>query len=141
MSERPVTPQDAPAGGAEPSVAAPLDPARPAHPVNPSWTTWAPALNPTIPTSSSSPSTPAPAPTVPTAPRQPEVTYLPAPSGPNWGLVFLGLLFVLVATGVVANLLVGFQVAQLTEMGPSVLVVGGLACAGIGAVGILARRR
>ena len=72
---------------------------------------------------------------------RPEVTYLPPPSGPNWGLVVLGLLFVLVAGGVVANQLTGFQVSQLTEVGPSVLVIGGLACAAVGALGILARRR
>ncbi|MDQ6897021.1 MAG: hypothetical protein M3171_10525 [Actinomycetota bacterium] len=81
----------------------------------------------------------------PPAPSQangrPEVTYLPAPSGPSWGLVALGLLFVLVAGGVVANQLLGFQVTQLSEVGPSVLVIGGLACAAVGAVGILARRR
>ena len=72
---------------------------------------------------------------------RPEVTHLPAPTGPNWGLVVLGLLFVLVAGGVVANQVTGFQMTRLTEVGPSFLVIGGLACAAVGAVGILARRR
>lgn len=84
--------------------------------------------------------TPVP-PTRSEATQPPEVTYLPAPSGPNWGLVVLGLLFLLVAGGVAANQLMGFQVTQLTEVGPSVLVVGGLSCAAVGAIGILARRR
>jgi hypothetical protein len=72
---------------------------------------------------------------------QPEVSYLPPPTGPNWGLVVLGLFFVLVAAGVVANQLMGFRVTQLADVGPTVLVVGGLACAAVGVVGILTRRR
>jgi hypothetical protein len=72
--------------------------------------------------------------------RQP-VTYLPAPTGPNWGLVIVGLVFGLVGAGVVANQVTGFQVASLTELGPSVLVLAGLACALLGLVGIVTRRR
>ena len=72
---------------------------------------------------------------------RPEVTYLPPPSGPNWGLVVLGVFFVIVAAGVAANQLMGFQATQLIDLGPSVLVIGGLACAAVGVVGILARRR
>lgn len=112
----------------------------------PSWTTWRPTdpQAPTTPTpaAQSGPpeATPAPGPAS-EASRPSEVTYLPAPSGPNWGLVVLGLLFVLIAGGVVANQIMGFQVAQLTEVGPNILVIGGLACAAVGAVGILARRR
>ncbi len=71
----------------------------------------------------------------------PDVTYLPPPTGPHWGLVLLGLFFVLVAAAVAANQLMGFRVTQLADAGPSVLVVGGLACAAVGVVGILARRR
>ena len=43
--------------------------------------------------------TPAPEPPVPAPATRPEVTYLPPPSGPNWGLVVLGVFFVLVAAG------------------------------------------
>ena len=73
--------------------------------------------------------------------RRPPVTYLPAPTGPNWGLVVVGLVFGLVGAGVVANQVTGFQVASLTELGPSVLVIAGLACALLGLVGIVTRRR
>jgi LPXTG-motif cell wall-anchored protein len=72
--------------------------------------------------------------------RQP-VTYLPAPTGPNWGLVVVGLVFGLVGAGVVANQVTGFQVSSLTELGPSVLVIVGLACALLGLAGIVTRRR
>ena len=69
------------------------------------------------------------------------MTYLPPPSGPNWGLVVVGLIFGLVGAGVVANQVAGFQVSSLSELGPSVLVIAGLACALLGMVGILTRRR
>ena len=122
------------------------------------WTTWVPASEqrpPSAPTAWSPPPvgstwTPppapaaAPAPMAPPAPApapKPRVTYLPPPSGPNWGLVLVGVVFGLVGAGVVANQLTGFQVSSLSEMGPSVLVIGGLACALLGMVGILARRR
>ena len=72
---------------------------------------------------------------------RPQVTYLPPPSGPNWGLVVVGLVFGLVGAGVVANQVAGFQVTSLSELGPSVLVVAGLACALLGLVGIVTRRR
>ena len=72
---------------------------------------------------------------------RPQVTYLPPPPGPNWGLVLVGIVFGLVGAGVVANQLTGFQVSSLSEMGPSVLVIGGLACALLGIMGILTRRR
>ncbi len=72
---------------------------------------------------------------------RPQVTYLPPPSGPNWGLVVVGLIFGLVGAGVVANQVAGFQVTSLSELGPSVLVVVGLACAFLGLVGIVTRRR
>ena len=87
--------------------------------------------------------TPPPAPTHHGTARQgkPQVTYLPPPSGPNWGLVVVGLIFGLVGAGVVANQVTGFQVADLSELGPSVLVVAGLACALLGMIGIVTRRR
>ena len=72
---------------------------------------------------------------------RPQITYLPPPSGPNWGLVVVGLIFGLVGAGVVANQVAGFQVTSLSELGPSVLVVAGLACALLGLVGIVTRRR
>jgi len=150
MSDR-TPPQDAPPPEAEQLLP-------PALATTHAQTAPAAATAPTVPTAPTAPLAPlAPiAPPEPTAaPQQaaaeppapfqasgrPEVTYLPAPSGPSWGLVALGLLFVLVAGGVVANQLMGFQVTQLSEVGPSVLVIGGLACAAVGAVGILARRR
>lgn len=144
MSDR-TPPQDAPPPEAEqllpPALAtthaqtaptaatAPLAPLAPMAPIAPPEPTAAP------PQAAAKPPDPS------QANGRPEVTYLPAPSGPSWGLVGLGLLFVLVAGGVVANQLMGFQVTQLSEVGPSVLVIGGLACAAVGAVGILARRR
>ena len=73
-------------------------------------------------------------------PRQ-QVTYLPPPGGPNWGLVVFGVIVGLVGAGVVANQVAGFQVSSLSELGPSVLVIAGLACALLGIVGILTRRR
>jgi hypothetical protein len=77
----------------------------------------------------------------PAAPPAPEVTYLPPPSGPNWGLVLLGLLFVLVAGGVAANQVAGFQVVDVMVLAPTALIFVGLGCALVGIVGILARRR
>jgi LPXTG-motif cell wall-anchored protein len=72
---------------------------------------------------------------------KPQVTYLPPPTGPNWGLVVVGLVFALVGAGVVANQVAGFEVSSLSELGPSVLVIAGLACALLGIIGILTRRR
>jgi hypothetical protein len=122
------------------------------------WTTWVPAAEQRPPSAPSTWSPPhgggtwtpppvepaAPAPVVPPAAApapKPQVTYLPPPSGPNWGLVVVGIVFGLVGAGVVANQLTGFQVSSLSEMGPSVLVIGGLACALLGIMGILTRRR
>jgi hypothetical protein len=116
-----------PAQGGSPWLPPPLPPAMPAPTSTPSSTP------------SSAPS-PAAAPAPPASPR-PQVTYLPPPSGPNWGLVVVGLVFGLVGAGVVANQVSGFQVSSLTELGPSVLVVAGLACALLGLVGIVTRRR
>jgi hypothetical protein len=131
----------------------------PHPPSSAAWTTWVPSgpasrrdseapaapapeapeptehLSPVAP-----PPVPAPAPWSP-PPSRPQVTYLPPPSGPNWGLVIVGLVFGLVGAGVVANQVSGFQVSSLTELGPSVLVVAGLACALLGLVGIVTRRR
>jgi hypothetical membrane protein len=69
------------------------------------------------------------------------ITRLPAPTGPNWGLVLTGVLFVLIAVALVAHQVTGFQLSDLTRLGPSVLVVGGLGCALVGVFGILSRRR
>ena len=57
------------------------------------------------------------------------------------GLVVFGVIVGLVGAGVVANQVAGFQVSSLSELGPSVLVFAGLACALLGIVGILTRRR
>jgi LPXTG-motif cell wall-anchored protein len=132
------------------------------------WTTWVPGPehqpsagnpgNPNHPSGAGDPATEPAAAATPAAPsypatppyqayqqpprhqRQP-VTYLPAPTGPNWGLVVVGLVFGLVGAGVVANQVTGFQVSSLTELGPSVLVIAGLACALLGLAGIVTRRR
>ena len=156
------TPQDADTTQAVPSSTTQHLPAQGAG--SAAWTTWVPASEQRAPSAASAPGswspppqggstwTPppmpsaAPAPTAPPAPTpattpKPRVTYLPPPSGPNWGLVLVGIVFGLVGAGVVANQLTGFQVSSLSEMGPSVLVIGGLACALLGMVGILARRR
>jgi LPXTG-motif cell wall-anchored protein len=55
--------------------------------------------------------------------------------------VVVGLVFALVGAGVVANQVTGFEVSSLTELGPSVLVIAGLACALLGLAGIVTRRR
>ena len=121
------------------------------------WTTWVPASahqphpsSSMVPAPTTTPApdpTPMPAPAAPPAqpawqppPRQ-QVTYLPPPGGPNWGLVVFGVIVGLVGAGVVANQVAGFQVSSLSELGPSVLVFAGLACALLGIVGILTRRR
>lgn len=114
------------------------------------WTTWVPAPDHRLAAEQPAPVTPAaPVPPVPpTAPppqcqrrAKAEITYLPPPSGANRGLVVVGLVVALVGAGVVANQVAGFQVASLTDLGPSVLVVVGLACALLGLVGIVTRRR
>lgn len=115
-------------------------------PLPESTQTGAPTADPTVvaATTAQAPApTPAPTPAHHGTARQgrPQVTYLPRPSGPNWGLVVVGLIFGLVGAGVVANQVTGFQVADLTELGPSVLVVAGLACALLGMIGIVTRRR
>ena len=82
-------------------------------------------------------------------PAQPAWQPPAAPAGdlpaaaqrPELGLVVVGLIFGLVGAGVVANQVAGFQVSSLSELGPSVLVIAGLACALLGIVGILTRRR
>jgi hypothetical protein len=133
----------------------------PAH-QSAAWTTWVPesahephASTVAAPTTPPEPkpsiapatATPTPAPAGPPAqpawqppPRQ-QVTYLPPPGGPNWGLVVFGVIVGLVGAGIVANQVAGFQVSSLSELGPSVLVIAGLACALLGIVGILTRRR
>jgi LPXTG-motif cell wall-anchored protein len=121
------------------------------------WTTWvpasehrsaAPAPEPWSPPEVGTPWTAPPVPTTTyppaaasLAPTRRPVTYLPPPSGPNWGLVVVGLVFGLVGAGVVANQVAGFQVSSLTDLGPSVLVIAGLACALLGLAGIVTRRR
>lgn len=78
----------------------------------------------------------------PTEPEaRPEVTYLPRPTGPNWGLVLMGFALVVVAAGVFANQASGFQVSQLAGTGPGVLVGVGLLFALMGIVGMVGRRR
>jgi LPXTG-motif cell wall-anchored protein len=72
---------------------------------------------------------------------KPQITYLPPPTGPNWGLVVIGLVFAVIGAGVVANQVAGFEVSSLSELGPSVLVIAGLVCALLGIIGILTRRR
>jgi hypothetical protein len=77
----------------------------------------------------------------PASPSTREVRYLPRPTGPNWRLVLMGLAFVVVAAGVMANQVSGFRIGQLAGTGPGVLVGIGLLCALVGVVGMLRRRR
>lgn len=78
------------------------------------------------------------------SPPQPNVpsgvSYLPPPSGPHWGLVLTGLFFVVVAAGVVANQVNGFQLQQITRVAPSAVILAGLACALVGVVGMVRHR-
>ncbi len=76
----------------------------------------------------------------PLAPPPRPVEYVPAPTGPNWSLVIVGVVLMAVAAGVVANQVSGFQVAQLQTVGPGALIGIGLLCALIGILG-MARRR
>lgn len=99
------------------------------------------AATPAVPTDPGPSAEPSPSAAPGPSPEPPRVTYLPAPTGPNWGLVVVGLVFVAIAVGVVANQVSGFQLSQLSETGPSILVVVGLGCALVGLVGIVARRR
>ena len=151
--QKPDTPQDADATA---TLSASATQRLPAH-GSAAWTTWVPTSahqphpsSSTVPAPTAPPAptpTPTPAPTAPPAqpawqppPRQ-QVTYLPPPGGPNWGLVVFGVIVGLAGAGVVANQVAGFQVSSLSELGPSVLVFAGLACALLGIVGILTRRR
>ncbi len=116
----------------EPATPAPQDAPR-----------WSPAQPNTTLGQSTSPSSPtALAGDAPSGLQgRPEVTYLPRPTGPNWGLVLMGLALVVVGAGVFANQLSGFQVSQLADTGPGVLVGVGLLCALVGVVGMVGRRR
>ncbi len=159
--QKPDTPQDADATSTLSTSSTQHLPAHGSAHGSAAWTTWVPASahdpqGPTAPAPTATPAqaptpdpapTPAPAPAPPPAqpawqptPRQ-QVTYLPPPGGPNWGLVVFGVMVGLVGAGVVANQVAGFQVSSLSELGPSVLVIAGLACALLGIVGILTRRR
>ena len=132
----------------QPSAGSPVNPVNPNHPSADPGPAADPATEPAAAATPAAPWYPA----TPDAPpyqayqqpprhqRQP-VTYLPAPTGPNWGLVVVGLVFALVGAGVVANQVTGFEVSSLTELGPSVLVIAGLACALQGLAGIVTRRR
>lgn len=125
----------------------------------PGWMTWVPASGQPTSAQPSPAAMPSPAPGAasgtsrwrpphgppwsppPVPPMAPQVTRLPAPTGPNWGLVLVGLFFVLVAVALVANQVAGFQMSDLIGLGPNVLVLGGLGCALVGVIGILSRRR
>ena len=156
--QKPESPQDAESTQAVATGSTQHLPAQ--GPGSAAWTTWVPAsahrpaaTAPPAPEPWSTPEggTPWTAPPVPTTTNLPAaapptpvrrpVTYLPPPSGPNWGLVVVGLVFGLVGAGVVANQVAGFQVSSLTDLGPSVLVFAGLACALLGLAGIVTRRR
>lgn len=69
------------------------------------------------------------------------VRFLPAPTGPNWGLVLVGVFFLLVAAGLAANQVAGFEIRQVTDAGPGLLVAAGLTLAVMGVVGMTLRRR
>lgn len=112
-----------------------------------SWPTWRPSTTP-APAPAASEPIPPPVPDPrpqwtppPVPPPAPVVTHVPAPSGPNWGLVLVGLVFVTVAVAVVANQTTGFRFSDVSTFGPGVFVLGGVLCALIGLVGIVSRRR
>ena len=63
------------------------------------------------------------------------------PTGPNWGLVLLGVVVMVVAGGVLASEISGFRASQLSGIGPGVLVAVGLVSAAVGIAGMLLRRR
>lgn len=78
--------------------------------------------------------------TAPPAPPRREVTHLPAAAGPNWGLVLSGLAFMVIAAGVILNQVNGFQVEELRQVGPTLLVAVGVGSALIGIIGLVTRR-
>ena len=83
----------------------------------------------------------APATSVSSPPAAPEPTVIPAPGGPNWGLVLFGLVVMAVAAGVIVNQVNGFRLTDVSSYGPLTLVAIGGACALFGIIGMLARRR
>ncbi|WP_411285565.1 hypothetical protein [Lapillicoccus sp.] len=73
---------------------------------------------------------------------QPISTAPPSgPAGPNWGLILLGVLVMLVAGGVLASEVSAFRASQLSGIGPGVLIAVGLVSAMVGIAGMLLRRR
>lgn len=78
-------------------------------------------------------------------PRDPhpqrETTYLPAPTGPSWGTAIWGVVFMVIAAGVILNQVNGFQVSDFRDVGPGVLVGAGLLLALVGGIGMISRRR
>ncbi len=63
-----------------------------------------------------------------------------APTGPNWGLVSVGVLLVL-AAGLLLAYLLGYRPDADVRFGPQALIALGAALLLVGAVGSLARRR
>ncbi|MEI2766831.1 MAG: hypothetical protein V9F82_14300 [Dermatophilaceae bacterium] len=65
---------------------------------------------------------------------------IPAPTGPNWPLVGVGLLLVVASVALVGYLL-GYPSADLAAWGPKTVSVAGAALVAVGVVGLLMRRR
>lgn len=72
----------------------------------------------------------------PSMPRR----VIPAPTGPNWPLVGVGLLLVVASVALVGYLL-GFPSADLAAWGPKTVSVAGAALVAVGLVGLVMRRR
>ena len=87
--------------------------------------------DPTMQPTSSAPPSDAPSPAAPPS----------GPAGPNWGLILLGVIVMLVAGGVLASEVSGFRASQLSGIGPGVLIALGLVSAVVGIAGMLLRRR
>ena len=87
--------------------------------------------DPTMQPISSAPPSDAPSPAAPPS----------GPAGPNWGLILLGVIVMLVAGGVLASEVSAFRASQLSGIGPGVLIALGLVSAVVGIAGMLLRRR
>lgn len=70
----------------------------------------------------------------------PERRIIPAPTGPNWPLIVVGVVLV-VASAALAGSLLGYPAVDLAALGPRALSIVGAVLVAAGVVGLLARRR
>ncbi len=73
------------------------------------------------------------------SPQPPEPVRIPAPTGPNWGLLSYGVLMLGGAVAMLAYLSGARMTATVSW--PAVFVLGGLGLVLIGQVGLVRRRR